>query len=106
MRLRRAVDSEKGVVVPLKSQITNIETGSRLPGHGYTDEVGDRAAAGQDAARLRRKAHELDEPVENLVLDQCRGLIEAGQVGVDAGRQHVGEHAQGRTVPLRPAKET
>ena len=68
-------------------------------------KIGRRAAADQQAAGVFRKAHQLDQPGDDLLLDQGCGLVIARQVGIHARRQHFGQHAGGRARAHHPAPE-
>ena len=102
--LGRRVDDERRVG-PVESVLTHVEPGLGVARNGEAREVGHRAAAHEQAARARREPHQLREPRDDLELDELRRLVEAREVCVHPGREHVGHHAQRRAVALDPAPE-
>lgn len=71
----------------------------------HADVVGSRCAGHEQAIRGVWKTEHLARPAENLALHLDSHVVAATGVDVEAGRQHLRQHADRRAAALNPSHE-
>ena len=75
------------------------------PGHQQTHQICHRRTGDENTAGRVWELKQLAHPANDLALHFDRHLVAAAKIGVESGRQHVGEHPHGRAATMHPAHE-
>ncbi len=105
-----AVRPSRGIGHKLTAVGRDAILAHRRPEHGDArdpncDQVGHGRAGHEQAACLFGKTEHLAHPLHDLALDLDRNLVAPAQVGIEAGGQHLGQHADGIAAAVHPAHE-
>jgi hypothetical protein len=76
-----------------------------VPRHEHRDEVRERAARHEHAARVLGEAKPRGRPAEHLPLDLDRHVVAPTQVRVEPGREHLRDDAHRRPRAVHPPHE-
>ena len=76
-----------------------------MTGDEKRQEVGHGGAGDENPGRIGREAERLRHPSADLALDVERDVIASAAIGVEAARQHFGDHAGRGSGALNPAHE-
>ena len=76
-----------------------------VAGDQQAQEVGHGGAGDEHAGGIAREAERFGEPARHLALDIEADVVAAAAVGVEAGGQHLRQHADGRARAVHPAHE-
>src|ERR1039458_8792145 len=90
---------------PGDTRAPHLETQLGIAGNQDADEVGHRGSRDKQAGRAFRKAEDPLHPPDNLALHVDRDVIAPSQVGVQAGCEHLRQHAYGCAASMHPAHE-
>ena len=75
-------------------------------GDQQPDQIGHRRPRDEEAAGRFRKSEQLARPPQYLPFDLKRDRVAPDAIGIESGRQHFGQHADGGAAALDPAHET
>ncbi len=104
MRRLRRVCHEQGARLA-DTALPCFSSERRCTRHQHRHQIGHRCAGDENAARARREAEHLAGPFDDLPFDLDRHMVAAAEIGVEPGRQHFREHADGRAAAMHPAHE-
>ena len=71
----------------------------------HAEQIGHRRAGDEQPARGVWKIEQLAQPMRNLPFDFDRHMVAAAEIGVEAGGEHLGQHAGHVAAAMHPAHE-
>ncbi|MEY9590127.1 hypothetical protein ABIA06_002418 [Bradyrhizobium yuanmingense] len=101
--LRRIGREQRTVIADAVLPRQRAERGGARHQHGH--QIGHRRAGDEDAARALGKEEQAAHPVDDLALHLDRHVVASAEIGVEAGREHLREHADGGAAAMHPAHE-
>ncbi len=78
----------------------------RGTGNQYGNQVGHGSATHEQAAGGEREAEQFPHPLHDLPFHFYWYLIASAEIGIQAGGEHLGQHAHGCAAAMHPAHET
>jgi hypothetical protein len=99
------IGCEPAALAADQADITDRGPERLLPRRQHADEVRHRGAGDEQAHGRFRKAEHLARPAGDLLLDRDRHVVSPAAIGVQPGRQHLGQKSHRRPGALDPAHE-
>ena len=91
--------------LPRDARAAHLEAQLGIAGNQHADEVGHRGSGDKQAGGAFGKSENALHPADNLALHFDGNVIASAEIGVQAGRQHLRQHADGRAAAMHPAHE-
>lgn len=108
-RVRRQAKNCQGFASPTVNLGGGIENGAGgfelIPGDNQSEQVGHGPRGAEDTAGVPGEAHELSEPTQRCLFGYGRGVIESGEMRVQAGGDEIAQSGKGKAAPLDPSPE-
>ena len=101
----RSVGGQRRTVID-DAALSNGLSQCRCSRHQHRHQIGHRCAGDEKTARLVRQTEHPAHPFDDLALDLDRDMIAAAEIGVQSGRQHLGQHSDRGAAAMHPSHES
>ena len=104
MRRRRRIGRQQRAFVA-DAALPDRLSERRRSRHQHRHQIRHRRAGDENSARPVGKAEHRARPFDDLAFDLDRNVIAAAEIGVQSGRQHLRQHADGGAAAMHPSHE-
>ena len=104
IRWNRSTSMHRKALLP-KPALADRLSKRRCSCHQHRHQIRHRRAGDENPARPFRETEHLTRPFDDLTFDLDRNVIASAEIGIEAGRQHFRQHADGGAAAMHPSHE-